>query len=357
MKVFVNRELTSSDVEKIQNLCDLEYIPRTNNHLNHTIVQTEFNLAVQLDISHNICEIVLPGTYSQQNLFKDHFLSYVLTFLRDSIKAGNSVRLANEIGYKIFFYAAETSPAAEAKWWDLENKYTFHRALKTETETILGTRLKNYNVRYILQIHLDDQYSIVKVPISVVSTVSVVSTPTGQVVNNPFEFGGFGPNVNSANPGTNNTFGTNNGTNNTFGTNNGTNGTNNAFGTNSNTGTNNTFGTNSNTGTNNTFGSNSNTGTQGFGTNNPFGSNSNSGTQAFGTNNTFGTNNETNSNIGTNNSNSGTQGFVFGEQNPGGNSWETKKPTEGLWGNKTIENKNPFMNNKADNVFGNFGRF
>lgn len=203
MKAILNTQLTPFDVETLRKI-DPSYLPRKNFALNRSI--TDEKMVVQLDINYNICEVVVP---QNQEYFKQNFLNYIVEFVTNSVRKLFPPRIANEIGYKIFFYVPESTPGADEKWWNLTS-YTFYKS-RVETETIFGTKLNSYNTRFILHLHLNDSGQLIKVPsntITFTGTVSNVSpssnfsspAPSGSSVSSGYSFGTPAPSSNFSSP-------------------------------------------------------------------------------------------------------------------------------------------------------------
>ncbi len=149
MKLIDNINLKDREIGEIRKI-DSNYFPRKNFPWNKTIIDEKNKIVVQLDIYVNICEVILP---KNQEIFKTNFLSYIINLLIKTLKI--PPRISNEIGHKIFFYVPENTPGADLNWWNL-NKYNFQKSPRTETETILGTKMNSYNNRFILQVLLND---------------------------------------------------------------------------------------------------------------------------------------------------------------------------------------------------------
>jgi hypothetical protein len=161
MKVFANREIDSKTIEEIKFNCGGDYTPRITFPSNRTVINYENRYVVQLDINHNLCEVIVNGNVE---IFKKVMLSYIIEMMIETVKKNLSPRVANEIGFKFFFYVPEGSVACNEQWWNFENRATFYKMNKTETETVFSTPLKNPHVRLVLLVHLTDNYSLTSLP-------------------------------------------------------------------------------------------------------------------------------------------------------------------------------------------------
>ena len=283
MRVYLNKDLTEEDLIQLRKV-DTNYFPSFRFPSNRTVLVSDHKFIFQIESNLNICEIVLPDSNYNLNVFINSVFSTLLLYICSTLKPC-PVKVCNEIGFKIVFYTPSHYSLADS-WTEKIGKLDFLLNEKNLTETIWGVKLLNHHNQFILYLHLDSLYQpihnpkfILKSSASDPSFTSFSTTPSNNTFSTTFSttpsnntFGTTSPNNTFGTTSPNNTFATIP-SNNTFGT------TPNTFGTTSN----NTFGTTfATTPNNNTFGSNP--------TNNTFGSNPNNNT--FGTtptNNTFST--------------------------------------------------------------------
>ena len=162
LKIFINRQMNQDHINRVKSI-DPTFVPRGEAPLNRTVVHIDTHTVVQMDINLNLCEIVLPPN---QAAFKSRMFKNMVNFMIRSVKLFTTPKTANEMGFKIFFYAPAGSLATQSQWWADTGitEMSWRTDQASYGQTILGTPLDTPHVRFILLICLDENYNLVKEP-------------------------------------------------------------------------------------------------------------------------------------------------------------------------------------------------
>jgi hypothetical protein len=157
---FVNSQMTQEHIDSVKRF-DPGYIPRTASSLNRTVVHRSSNTCLQLDIQFNLCDIVLPPNQSN---FKTHMFRTIVNFMLKSIRESVPVNMANEIGFRLIFYAPAGTMAAQDDWWTETGitKMNWRRSPGTYRQTLMGVPLTCEYVQYSLLVQLDSNYKLIR---------------------------------------------------------------------------------------------------------------------------------------------------------------------------------------------------
>ena len=163
MNILMDAQMTAEQIVRVKTI-DPSYLPRTTSPLNRTVVHFASKTVVQMEIKLNICEVSVP---SNQAFFKTGMLKELINFLLMTLKTFASPKLANEIGFKIQFYAPTGSPASDPQWWQDTGLTTLGWKKEDQTygQTVLGVPLPLSCCRYTLLVWLDDNYNLIKEPV------------------------------------------------------------------------------------------------------------------------------------------------------------------------------------------------
>lgn len=175
LRIFINTAMSEEEIGMVK-ILDPGYLPRKTFRLNRTIVHPQSSTYVQMDIQLNLAEVVVP---QNQGAFRSDMLKHIVNFMLRSIKVFTTPTIANEMGFKIIFYAPSNSPASTDQWWSEGGVTRFDWVRDSnpwKESTLLGTSLNGVFVRYTLKIHLDGAYNLIK-HTSVVSSVTLSAAP------------------------------------------------------------------------------------------------------------------------------------------------------------------------------------
>ncbi len=163
LKIFINSQMTKEHINSVKSI-DSGYVPRTKNLLNRTVVHLASRTVAQLDIQLTLGEVVLPPN---QGFFKTGMFKQIINFMLMSIKKFAAPNAANEMGFKILFYAPTGSPASDSQWWGDTGIATlgWTKSDVSYGQTVLGVPLSTTHTRYVLWVWLDENYNLIKEPV------------------------------------------------------------------------------------------------------------------------------------------------------------------------------------------------
>ena len=169
LRIFMTSQMNDTHVGMVRSF-DPTYYPDLSHPMNRTVVHPETGTYFQLIVDLNLCDVILPAN---QEAFKTHMFKDTVNFMLSSLRQFMIPYTVNEAGFKISFYAVAGSPASQPAWWDATGitQLSWSQAQigtgsisQLHPVTSLGSRLPGNYVRYVLMIHVDDQFNLVKLP-------------------------------------------------------------------------------------------------------------------------------------------------------------------------------------------------
>ena len=175
LRFFIDSLMTVEHVNLVRQI-DPSYTPNTSTPNNRTVVHTTSNTLFRLNIVMTLCEIVVPLNY---NLFK-HVLKDTVNFMISSIQTFTTPEIANALEFKMAFYVPNGSNPSQNDWWNSTGitQMGWTRLNEQFNKTCLGVPLNEQHVRYILKIHVDANYKLIKPPQQSNNTLNLGSNPS-----------------------------------------------------------------------------------------------------------------------------------------------------------------------------------
>lgn len=161
MEVYLNRSIGEELLAKLRKV-DPGYFPRLNFPFNRTVYIASQNLIFQIDSNFNICEVVVPNC---TDIFLNTVFLNLVTYMTGTIRDLTSVKVANEVGFKVLLYVNAALPAASLDFWGSRvAQFDFIKSPTSELQTLFGVNLITPHVKFVMPIYLDSSYQLIKNP-------------------------------------------------------------------------------------------------------------------------------------------------------------------------------------------------
>ena len=161
LRIFMNSQMNDTHVGMVRGL-NKSYSPDLSHPLNRTVIHPESGTYFQLVIDLNLCDLILP---SNQDAFKAHMFQDTVNFMLKSLRQFLTPNTVNEAGFKMSFYVPNGTPAAQPSWWAPTGitQLSWNQAqIGPGPVTSLGSKLQENFIRYVLNIHVNNEFNLVK---------------------------------------------------------------------------------------------------------------------------------------------------------------------------------------------------